>query len=231
MRVEIARPSSFMTRRSMVRAIRLVTMRKPAMTTMPLSSAHRLNLALPGIMSMSSRVRSSPLNQPSTWKEIAAQRTKVSLSSQARNQLLGPSETEMTCNTKRTSTSTVARSMAMSMSSTRNWKLANAARRPRISASARNDGASTMPAITMRRGQGFRSERAASGRSHRLMYCASAVASSPAAIRAITSNMTSGVVSCSKVCFTMLRRSGVQVRDQLALETRNLVLEDELAFF
>jgi len=119
MRVEIARPSSFMTRRSMVRAIRLVTIRKPAMTKMPLSSAHRLNLVLPGTRSMPSRVRSSPLNQPSTWKEIANQMTKVSLSSQARNQLLGPSETEMPCTTKRTSTSTVARSRAMSMSSRR----------------------------------------------------------------------------------------------------------------
>ena len=95
MRVEIARPSSFMTRRSMVRAMRLVTTRNPAMTTMLLSSDHRLNFVLPGIRSMLSSVRSSPLNQPSTWKEIAAQSTKVSLSSQARNQLLGPSETEM----------------------------------------------------------------------------------------------------------------------------------------
>ena len=38
--------------------------------------------------------------------------------------------------------------------------------------------------------------------------------------------MTSGVVSCSKSCFT---RFSVQVRDQLALEPRDLVLEDQLA--
>ena len=70
MRVEMAMPSIFMTRRSMVRAIRLVTIRKPAMTTTPLSSDQRLNCALPGIRSMLSSVRSTPLNQPSTWKEI-----------------------------------------------------------------------------------------------------------------------------------------------------------------
>ena len=70
MRVEIARPSSFMTRRSMVRAIRLVTIRKPTMTTTLLSSAQRLNVVLPGSRSMLSSVRSMPLNQPSTWKAM-----------------------------------------------------------------------------------------------------------------------------------------------------------------
>ncbi len=42
---------------------------------------------------MPSSVRSTPANQPSTWKEMIAQSTNVSLSSQARIQLFGPSET------------------------------------------------------------------------------------------------------------------------------------------
>src|SRR5262245_48566275 len=48
--------------------------------------------------------------------------------------------------------------------------------------------------------------------------------------------MTSGVVSCSKICFTKpascggAGRSGVQIGDQLAFEARDLILEDELAF-
>ena len=88
------------------------------MTTMLLSSAHRLNVVLPGIRSMLSSVRSMPLNQPSTWNEIAAQITKVIRSSQERIQLFGPSETLSACTPKRTSTSTVARSMATSMSAT-----------------------------------------------------------------------------------------------------------------
>ena len=116
MRVEIARPSSFMTRRSMVRAIRLVATRKPTMTTMLLSNAQSVKVALPGRRSMPSSVRSTPANQPRTWKEMIAQSTNVSLSSQARIQLFGPSETLNTCSAKRTSTSTVVRSMAMSMS-------------------------------------------------------------------------------------------------------------------
>src|SRR5687767_8482723 len=48
--------------------------------------------------------------------------------------------------------------------------------------------------------------------------------------------MTSGVVSCSKNCFTTPasigkggRSSGVEVGDQLALEASDLILEDELA--
>ncbi len=86
------------------------------MTTRPLSSAHRLNVALPGSRSMLSSVCSRPENQPSTWKEMMAQSTKVILSSQARIQLFGPSETLITCTAQRTSTSTVARSSAMSMS-------------------------------------------------------------------------------------------------------------------
>ena len=118
MRVEIAIPSSFITRRSIVRAMRLVTTRNPTMTTMLFSSAHRLNFVLPGTRSMLSNVRSTPLNQPSTWKEIAAHSTKVIRSSQERIQLFGPRETLSACTPKRTSTSTVARSMAMSMSAT-----------------------------------------------------------------------------------------------------------------
>src|SRR5688572_15111688 len=51
-------------------------------------------------------------------------------------------------------------------------------------------------------------------------------------ISAMTSAMTSGVVSCSKMFFTkwLRRRSGVQVRNQFALETRDLILENEFAF-
>src|SRR5690348_3217955 len=48
-------------------------------------------------------------------------------------------------------------------------------------------------------------------------------------IRAMTSAMTSGVVSCSKNCFKT-GRSGVEIRDQFALEARDLILEDEFAF-
>jgi len=53
------------------------------------------------------------------------------------------------------------------MSSTRIAKLENNARSARTSTSPRKDGASTMPAMTMRRGHSARSLRAASGRSHR----------------------------------------------------------------
>ena len=169
MRVEIAMPSSFMTRRSMVRAIRLVTIRKPAITTTPLSSAQRLNCDFPGIRSMLSRVRSMPENQPRTWNAMAAHITKVMRSSQERIQLFGPRETDKACTPMRTSTSTVARSIAMSMSSTRNPKYANNARRPRISTNATKEGAITMPAMTRRRDQGPMSARAASGRIQRLM--------------------------------------------------------------
>src|SRR5690349_21373240 len=47
-------------------------------------------------------------------------------------------------------------------------------------------------------------------------------------ISAITSAITSGVVSCSKNCFTKAV-SGVEIGDQLALEAGDLILEDELA--
>ena len=169
MRVEIARPSSFMTRRSMVRAIRLVATRKPTMTTMLLSNAQSVKVALPGRRSMPSSVRSTPANQPRTWKEMIAQSANVSLSSQARIQLFGPSETLNTCSAKRTSTSTVVRSMAMSMSAVGRSKVANSTRRPRTSTTPSSDGARTMPAITKRRGQRDRSSRVASGRSQFLM--------------------------------------------------------------
>src|SRR5687767_14686913 len=46
---------------------------------------------------------------------------------------------------------------------------------------------------------------------------------------ASTSAMTSGVVNCSKNRFTEYRVSRVEVRDQLALEAGDLVLEHELA--
>src|SRR5262245_55035122 len=48
---------------------------------------------------------------------------------------------------------------------------------------------------------------------------------------AITSAMTSGVVSCSKRFFTVSGSpSGVQIGNQLAFEPSDLVLEHELAF-
>ncbi len=100
---------------------------------------------------------------------MIAQSKNVSLSSQARIQLFGPSETLNTCSAKRTSTSTVARSMAMSMSAVGRSKVANSTRRPRISTTPSSDGARTMPAITSRFGQRGRSSRAASGRSQFLM--------------------------------------------------------------
>ena len=135
------------------------------MTTMPLSSAQSVNVVLPGMRSMLSSVRSTPANQPSTWKEMIAQSTNVIRNSQARIQLLGPRETLNMCTAKRTSTSTVARSMAMSMSAVSRRKLANSTRSPRISSSASSDGASTMPATTKRFGQRCRSSRTESGRS------------------------------------------------------------------
>ena len=90
-------------------------------------------------------------------------------SSQVRIQLFGPSDTLSTCTAKRTSTSTVARSMAMSMSAVCRSKLANSTRSPRMSSSPSSDGASTMPATTKRFGQRGRLSRAASGRSQFLM--------------------------------------------------------------
>ena len=164
MRVEIAMPSSFMTRRSMVRAIRLVTIRKPAMTTMPLSSAQRLNFVLPGTRSMLSSVRSTPLNQPSTWKEMAAQNTKVMRSSQARIQLFGPSETRKHVHAEphqHQHRGQVHRDVDERRCA--GWKLANSARRPRNSTTAMNEGASTMPAID----QPARPARQVGARGHR----------------------------------------------------------------
>jgi hypothetical protein len=153
MRVEMARPSTFMTRRSMVRAMRLVTIRKPAMTTMPLSNAQRLNLVLPGMRSMPSSVRSIPSNHPSSWKLMIAQIRKVSRSSQVRIQLFGPRETLSTCTAKRTSTSTVTRSSARSMTLVGMAKLTNSRRSPSTSTTASSAGARTIPATTSRLGQ------------------------------------------------------------------------------
>ena len=140
MRVEIARPSSFMTRRSMVRATRLVTIRKPAITTMPLSSDQRLNLRLAGNQVDVVERAFEPAEPAEHLEGDRCPEHEGELSSQARNQLFGPSETEMACTAKRTSTSTVARSIAMSMSSTRIAKLANSARSPRTSTRPVKDG-------------------------------------------------------------------------------------------
>ena len=90
MRVESATLSSFMTRRSMARAMTLMMTMKAVTTTSPLSSDHSENCALPGSRSMLSSARSMASNQPTTWKAIASQTISVMRDSQACTQDCGP---------------------------------------------------------------------------------------------------------------------------------------------
>ena len=124
MRVEIARPSSFITRRSTARAIRLPAIRKPAMTTTPLSSDHRLNCALPGTRSILSSVCSMQVEPAQDLErqrhpdhECEAQLPGAHPGVRAR------AKRSEACMPKRTSTSTVARSLAISMSAVGRSKL------------------------------------------------------------------------------------------------------------
>ena len=168
MRVEIARPSSFMTRRSMVRAMRLVTTRKPTMTTMLLSKCPQAEGRLAGNQ-VDAVERGFQPDEPAQHLErdcgpdderdfelpgaepaVGAERDGNHVHDQAHQQQhRGQVHRDVDeLDTHR--------------------RLANAARSPRTSTSAMKEGASTMPATTMRCGHCDRSERAASGRSHRL---------------------------------------------------------------
>ena len=91
MRVDSAMEPRRITRRSTVRATKVVTNTNTVTTTMPLTSSHSVNMLRPGIRCTCSRVAWIFSSQPSSSRAMTSHTATAMRPSQASNQVSRPS--------------------------------------------------------------------------------------------------------------------------------------------